>query len=44
MALNRFVHVFYTVIDASQEKLMKELHKELKKKKKKSIKRNITND
>lgn len=42
MALNRFVHVFYTVIDASQEKLMKELHKELKKKK--SIKRNITND
>lgn len=34
MALNRFVHVFYTVIDASQEKLMKELHKELKKKKK----------
>lgn len=29
MALNRFVQgFFYTVIDASQEKLMKELHKE----------------
>lgn len=29
MALNRFVQVFfYTVIDDSQEKLMKELHKE----------------